>query len=155
MRGRRPRPLGMRDDGDDAIRVVDNLKIESVVSVHSPLPYIVGSTVLFGAQWGMPEIVAQQVELFPDQRLKLGRQVFVIPCRSARKVRFHLSSVNFFPSSVSSHAWNSSALLNAGETRPARMSASPSAMAASLSGWRGAISWGMSTMRSPSRSIVT
>jgi hypothetical protein len=60
--------LGVGDDSDDVVCLVDDLKIETVVPVHSSLPDITGATVLLRLNGWVPKILAQKVQLLVNLR---------------------------------------------------------------------------------------
>src|ERR1700719_5375109 len=52
-----PSLLGMRDDGDDVVCFIGDVKVEAVVSIHPALPYITGTTVFLRLDGWVPQIL--------------------------------------------------------------------------------------------------
>ncbi len=132
--------LRVWDDSEDAIGVIRDNKIEPVVPVHSPLPHVVGATIFFGIERGVTQVALQEGQLLSRQSFQFWGKMGKILAGFFGEFNLHAYSLNFLPSSVSSHTSKCSMLLNAGVSRPARTSSKATASAASISGWRGATS---------------
>ena len=68
----------MRDDHEDAVGIIGNTKVEPIIPIDAPLPYIIGAAVLLGCQRGMAKILPQILKLLVYLPPKLLRQATVV-----------------------------------------------------------------------------
>jgi hypothetical protein len=72
----------MRDDHEDALGVIGNTKVESIIPIDAPLPHIIDAAVFLGVQRGMAKILRQILELLVYLPPKLPRQATVVLVRA-------------------------------------------------------------------------
>src|ERR1035438_6417672 len=128
--------LRMRDDVHDQIPVTLDEEIKAPILVDARLPEAPALVVFLGAERWMVEILQQQQRLLVEGALDLLGRFGVVPLEVGRAEKFHhaerLDFLRFnFLASAWSEAMNSSWVAKGPWTRPASMSAKPSASWAS------------------------
>src|ERR1017187_7702680 len=68
--------LGVGDEFEDTIRVVNDFEVEPPVLVDPGLPAVIGFIILLGPQRGMLEILNQEIYLFEKRFANNNRRIF-------------------------------------------------------------------------------